>query len=161
MLLFPEVSAFPNNAQKSQHTNLIKLAYQPGDIFIDADKTRITQVISNLLSNAVKFTEANVNEKGGKERGIINISTEKIDHSMAVVSIKDTGIGIHPEIIPKLFTKFASKSVLGGIEAHGGKIWAENNKERKDATFSFSLHLADNDDKSYADENLSKTIEEK
>ena len=53
---------------------------------------------------------------------------------------------------------FISKSI---VEAHGGKIWAENNKEGKGATFSFSLHLADNDDKSYADENLSKTIEEK
>jgi signal transduction histidine kinase len=55
-----------NIAKKSQHANLIKLAYTPSDIFIEADKARITQVISNLLSNAVKFTEANVNEKGGK-----------------------------------------------------------------------------------------------
>jgi signal transduction histidine kinase len=69
------------------------LAYTPSDIFIEADKARITQVISNLLSNAVKFTESKVNEKGGKGGGIINISTEKIDDShQAIVSIKDTGI---------------------------------------------------------------------
>jgi signal transduction histidine kinase len=157
------------SAQKSQYANLIKLAYQPRDIFIEADRTRITQVISNLLSNAVKFTEAKVNKEEGKVRGIINIDAEKIDDSMAVVSIKDTGIGIDPEIIPKLFTKFASKSALGGtglglfisksiVEAHGGKIWAENNKDGKGATFSFSLHLADNNDKSYSDENKGSSL---
>jgi signal transduction histidine kinase len=159
-----------NTAQKSQYANLIKLAYQPRDIFIEADRTRITQVISNLLSNAVKFTEAKVNKEEGKVRGIINIDAEKVDDSrQAIVSIKDTGIGIDPEIIPKLFTKFASKSELGGtglglfisksiVEAHGGKIWAENNKEGKGATFSFSLHLADNNDKSYSDENKGSSL---
>ena len=82
-----------NIAKKSQHANLIKFTYTPSDIFIEADKARITQVISNLLSNAVKFTESKVNEKGGKGGGIINISTEKIDDShQAIVSIKDTGI---------------------------------------------------------------------
>jgi signal transduction histidine kinase len=159
-----------NTAQKSHYANLIKLAYQPRDIFIEADRTRITQVISNLLSNAVKFTEAKVNKEEGKVRGIINIDAEKVDEDrQAIVSIKDTGIGIDPEIIPKLFTKFASKSELGGtglglfisksiVEAHGGKIWAENNKEGKGATFSFSLHLADNNDKSYSDENKGSSL---
>jgi signal transduction histidine kinase len=159
-----------NTAQKSHYANLIKLAYQPRDIFIEADRTRITQVISNLLSNAVKFTEAKVNKEEGKVRGIINIDAEKVDDSrQAIVSIKDTGTGIDPEIIPKLFTKFASKSELGGtglglfisksiVEAHGGKIWAENNKEGKGATFSFSLHLADNNDKSYSDENKGSSL---
>jgi signal transduction histidine kinase len=159
-----------NIAQKSHYANLIKLAYQPRDIFIEADRTRITQVISNLLSNAVKFTEAKVNKEEGKVRGIINIDAEKVDDSrQAIVSIKDTGTGIDPEIIPKLFTKFASKSELGGtglglfisksiVEAHGGKIWAENNKEGKGATFSFSLHLADNNDKSYSDENKGSSL---
>jgi signal transduction histidine kinase len=67
-----------------------------------------------------------------------------------VVSIKDTGIGIDSEILPKLFTKFATKSDIGGtglglfiaksiVESHGGKIWAENNANGKGATFSFSL----------------------
>jgi signal transduction histidine kinase len=67
------------------------------------------------------------------------------------VSIKDTGIGIAPEIMPRLFTKFATKSERGTglglfisksiIEAHGGRIWAENNKDGKGATFSFSLPI--------------------
>ena len=68
-----------------------------------------------------------------------------------IVSIKDTGIGIHPEIMPRLFTKFATKSEKGTglglfisksiVEAHGGKIWAQNNSDDKGATFSFSLPI--------------------
>src|SRR5919202_1383784 len=115
----------------------VKLVYQPCDIFIEADKARITQVVSNLLSNAVKFTETNTNGKG--KRGTININIEK-DGSMAVVSIEDSGTGIDPEIKPRLFDKFASKSYQGTglglfisksiVEAHGGRIWAENNPEQ-------------------------------
>jgi signal transduction histidine kinase len=146
-----------NTAQKSHYANLIKLAYPPSDIFIEADRTRITQVISNLLSNAVKFTEAKVNEKGGKVRGIINIDAEKVDDShQAIVSIKDAGIGIDPEILPRLFEKFATKSYQGTglglyicksiVEAHGGKIWAENNNKNgigiQGATFTFSLPIS-------------------
>ena len=89
-----------------------------------------------------------------KERGIININTEEIDDDgQALVSIKDTGIGIDPGIMPRLFEKFASKSFQGTglglyicksiVEAHGGKIWAENNNMygERDATFSFSLPI--------------------
>ena len=135
---------------KSQRGDLIKLVYQPREIFIEADKARITQVISNILNNAVKFTEAKLNE-GEVERGIININAEK-DDDQAIVSVNDTGIGIDPGIMPRLFEKFASKSFQGTglglyickgiIEAHGGRIWAENNTGGKGATFSFSLPIA-------------------
>ena len=78
---------------------------------------------------------------------------EKADQKVVVVTIKDRGIGIDPEILPRLFTKFATKSNTGTglglficksiIEAHGGKIWAENNKDGKGgATFAFSLPLS-------------------
>jgi signal transduction histidine kinase len=128
----------------------VKLLYNPvegNNIIVDADRGRITQVVSNLLDNAVKFTE----------EGTIMVSTEvKNDSSsnnnnIAVVSVKDTGSGIDPEIMPRLFTKFTSKSHKGTglglfisksiIETHGGKIWAENNIDGKGATFSFSLPL--------------------
>jgi signal transduction histidine kinase len=114
------------------------------DIFIEADKARITQVIFNLLNNAAKFTE----------EGTISIRTsEKKDNNNdqkeVIVSIKDTGRGIHPEIFPRLFSKFAAKSETGTglglfisksiIEAHGGSIWAENNADHKGATFGFVL----------------------
>ena len=136
---------------ESQQADLIKLVYQPREIFIEADKARITQVISNILNNAVKFTESKLNE-GEVEMGIININSEKVDDDQAIVSINDTGIGIDPEIMPRLFEKFASKSYQGTglglyickgiIEAHGGRIWAENNTGGNGATFTFSLPIA-------------------
>jgi signal transduction histidine kinase len=73
------------------------------DIFLEADKGRINQVVSNLLSNALKFTKA----------GSIQVATEKKDTEV-VVSIMDSGTGIDPEILPRLFTKFATKSDTGG-----------------------------------------------
>ncbi|MFL6338603.1 MAG: sensor histidine kinase [Nitrososphaeraceae archaeon] len=109
---------------------------------VEADKGRIAQVIDNLLNNALKFTN----------EGTISVSVESKD-GQAIVSVKDNGQGIDPEILPKLFTKFASKSETGGtglglfisksiVEAHGGKIWAENNSDGKGgAAFSFSLPL--------------------
>ena len=81
--------------------NNIKLRYEPieNDIFIDADRSRLTQVISNLLRNAVKFTN----------EGTVTINAEKKEDHV-LVNIKDTGSGIDSEIEPRLFTKFATKS---------------------------------------------------
>ena len=120
-------------------------------IFVEADKARLTQVISNLLDNAIKFTK----------EGTTSIITKKNNRTCeAVVSIKDTGIGINLEISPRLFSKFASKSYQGTglglfiskaiVEAHGGRIWAENNNgtnnsednNKKGVTFSFTLPLS-------------------
>ena len=137
-----------NIAKKSQQADLIKLVYQPHDIFIEADKLRIIQVISNILDNAVKFSKANLNK--GMGVGIVNINAEKVD-DQAIVSINDSGMGIDPEIMPRLFEKFASKSFQGTglglyicksiVQAHGGRIWAENNIDGKGATFAFSLPI--------------------
>jgi signal transduction histidine kinase len=147
------VSSKQNHLQR----NVIKLLYAPTDIFVQADKARVTQVISNLLINAVKFTEAKANEgsddgdKGEVRGGIISINIEKVD-GQALISVKDSGIGIDPEIMPRLFEKFISKSYQGTglglfisksiIEAHGGKIWAQNNPDGKGATFTFSLPIS-------------------
>jgi signal transduction histidine kinase len=110
-------------------------------IFVEADKGRVAQVIDNLLNNAIKFTN----------EGTIFVSVESKD-GQVVVSVKDDGQGIDPSILPKLFTKFASKSGIGGtglglfisksiIEAHCGRICAQNNSDGKGATFSFSLPI--------------------
>jgi signal transduction histidine kinase len=118
------------------------------NITIEADKLRIYQVIFNLLSNAIKFT----NKVAGNS---ISIATVKdMENNQVIVSVKDTGEGIDHEILQKLFTKFATKSFEGTglglfisksiVEAHGGKIWAENNKDCKGATFYFSLPLTKN-----------------
>src|SRR5215213_5862467 len=137
----------------------IKLNYRSdGDVSVIADKNRIIQVISNLLTNAIKFT------KGG--RILVQLRKRKskkiANNNEVVVSIKDEGPGIDPSIMPRLFTKFASKSEKGIglglfisksiIEAHGGEISAKNNrvgrrKRRGDgsggdgAIFSFSLPI--------------------
>ncbi|MDQ3854630.1 MAG: sensor histidine kinase, partial [Thermoproteota archaeon] len=118
----------------------IKFEYAPRKIVVQADRMRISQVISNLLGNAVKFTK----------QGAVYISADNKD-GQVVVSVKDTGPGIDPEIMPRLFTKFTSKSQTGTglglfisksiIEAHGGRIWAENNKDKKGATVAFKLPL--------------------
>jgi len=122
----------------------LKLSYNPQVILIKADKGRISQVISNLLSNAVKFTR----------EGTILVGIKKDENNnSAVVRVKDCGQGIDSSILPRLFTKFATKSHKGTglglfiskgiIEAHGGKIWGENNPDGKGATFGFSLPITD------------------
>ncbi len=134
---------FKNEKSDDDNNNInnIKLEYRPKDIFVEADRVRVTQVISNLLNNSIKFTK----------EGKITITIEKKDDGeVVVISIKDTGIGIDSEMFPKLFSKFASKSYQGTglglficksiVEAHDGKIWAENNnQEKKGATFYFTL----------------------
>ena len=122
----------------------IKILYETKNIIVKADKERLSQVIFNLLSNAIKFTNG---ETGG---GNISIISEKKDNQI-IVSVKDTGSGIDPEILPRLFSKFTTNSYEGTglglfisksiIEAHDGKIWAENNSDGKGATFSFSLPI--------------------
>ena len=144
------IQDYPKQIEKENNSNTnVKLSYKPSAddklIVVEADKARIVQVISNLLSNAVKFTKG----KGS----MIFITTEKKQNQEVVVKIKDTGTGIDPEILPRLFSKFASKSYQGTglglyisksiIEAHGGKMWAENNNYNtygeKGATFYFTL----------------------
>jgi two-component system, OmpR family, sensor histidine kinase VicK len=122
----------------------LRLSYEPRDILLQADKSRIAEVFSNLLSNAIKFTP----------EGMVTITVEKdkinkTDNNNVIVSVKDTGQGIDVNLLPKLFTKFASKSYNGTglglfiskgiVEAHLGKIWGENNVDGIGATFSFSL----------------------
>jgi signal transduction histidine kinase len=119
------------------------IKYTPKDIIVNADKGRLSQVIANLLSNAIKFTD----------KGVITIKTSAADGEV-IASIRDSGSGIDPEIFPKLFSKFITKSDRGTglglfisksiIESHGGKIWAENNRFEPGATFYFSLPAVDN-----------------
>jgi two-component system, OmpR family, sensor histidine kinase VicK len=116
-------------------------------IFIQADRYRVAQLVANILSNALKFIK--------RYDGIVSISIEKKEdvaggQEVALVSIKDNGTGIDPDIFPRLFEKFASKSFKGTglglficrsiVEAHGGRIWAENNGD-KGATFHFTLPI--------------------
>jgi signal transduction histidine kinase len=114
------------------------------EVYLEADKRRISQVIYNLLHNAIKFTnEGSI---------IISVKRKVDDNKLIVVSINDTGKGIDSQIFPRLFSKFATKSEKGTglglfisksiVEAHGGRIWAQNNRDGKGATFAFSLPLS-------------------
>ena len=137
--------------QKIQNKNNIKLFYQShenDDIIIEGDRNRLSQVIYNLLNNAIKFTN----------EGSITVIVERKNNNSnnyneIHISIKDTGTGIHPDIFPKLFRKFATTSMTGGtglglfiskciIEMHGGRIWASNNiEDGGGSTFTFSLPI--------------------
>ena len=127
-----------------------KLNFKPFQetLLIEADKERISEVISNLLSNAIKFTKkgeifVSVDKKEGDNYGNYG--------NYALVTVRDTGEGIDSEILPNLFSKFITKSFEGIglglyiskyiVESHGGKISAGNNIDGKGATFSFSLPL--------------------
>lgn len=122
------------------------------DALIHADKERIIQVISNLLDNAIKFIE-----KDGWIRITLKISkgVSPNGYGYAEIIIKDTGSGISEEILPHLFSKFSTRSFQGTglglyiskniIESHGGSMWAENNNNGKDATFSFKIPLIKTD----------------
>ena len=127
----------------------VKLYFNPfkETLLIEADKERISEVISNLLSNAIKFT---------KEDAIF-ISIEKREddnndnNNYALVTVKDTGGGIDPEILPNMFSKFITKSFEGLglglyiskhiVKAHGGKIEGKNNDNGIGAEFGFTLPL--------------------
>jgi two-component system, OmpR family, sensor histidine kinase VicK len=137
-------------------------------IVVEADKIRIYEVISNLLVNAIKFTQKNSSsssdDDNSLDEGTITVFTAiksnqayKKDNTSSspeevIISIRDRGVGIDPDIQDRLFSKFVTKSETGTglglyiskgiIEAHGGRIWAENNVEGKGATFYFSLPLS-------------------
>jgi signal transduction histidine kinase len=137
-------------------------------IVVEADKVRIYEVISNLLVNAIKFTQKNsssdsddgnslgedtitvftaIKSNQAYKKGNTGSSDEEV-----IISIRDRGVGIDPAIQDRLFSKFVTKSETGTglglyvskgiVEAHGGRIWAENNTEGKGATFYFSLPLS-------------------
>ena len=121
----------------------VRIKFEPKDsIRVTGDKTRIFQVFSNLLNNALKFTDSGTI--------IINAQENQVTHE-AIITIKDSGTGIDPEIMSTMFSKFITKSKKGVglglyiakniVEAHGGKIDAYNNVNEKGATFIVTLPL--------------------
>jgi len=121
----------------------VRIEFKPSDkINIIADEEKILQVFANLLNNALKFTN----------KGVINISASHNEEAdKAIVTIRDSGSGIDPDIIPHLFSKFKTKSEKGLglglyisksiVDAHRGKIEAYNNPNSEGATFVITLPL--------------------
>jgi signal transduction histidine kinase len=138
---------------KEKYSQFPEISFQPekAGVYVQADKGRITQVISNLIDNAIKFAP----HQNGKLDIVVARSDsdnrEEEPNGNIIVSVKDNGTGIDPEVMPRLFSKFVTKSFSGTglglyvskniIEAHGGKIWAENNNDGNGATFYFSLPI--------------------
>jgi signal transduction histidine kinase len=118
----------------------VKIKYEPKKLMVKGDRERIQQIMSNLINNALRFTK----------EGAIIVKTQVID-GLAQITVKDTGSGIDPEIMPRLFQKFVTKSEKGTglglyisnsiVQALGGRMWAENNADGKGATFTFTLPL--------------------
>ncbi len=118
----------------------ISIRFEPATptLFIAADKTKVYEVISNILRNALEHSR-------GSAEGIV-ISLEK-SADQVIVKVRDDGGGIDPDILPRLFNKFVTKMGTGlglyisksYVEAHGGKIWAENNSDGHGSTFYFSI----------------------
>jgi signal transduction histidine kinase len=142
-----------NNKNKDTKAMQTKLVFQSKvkegeDIVVEADEERLTEVIDNILDNAFKFTDSY-----GRVRVSLEKKQEEQGQQHAIITIKDTGTGIDPEILPRLFTKFATKSHKGTglglyistniVEAHGGKLYAINNSGGKGATFTITLPLFD------------------
>ena len=164
-----DLTASPEYLRKHKS---IMILYQPKHVFIDADKSRLAQVISNLLGNSIKFTSEgsisitvevkrarynNNNIFDSPTAGTTTIADN--DGSEIVVCVQDTGRGIDAEILPNLFSKFTSNHSSGGtglglfvskgiIESHGGKIYAINNEDDQGrkigATFIFTLPIRNN-----------------
>ena len=143
------------NPSHSESSRAVGTAHRDSSLIVRADKFRLVQVITNLVGNSVKFCEEG-------DMISVSVSVENTVHDterrssgrgnkILVVRVKDTGRGIDPEILPKLFKKFVSKSEKGIglglfiskniVEAHGGEIWAEPISKEKGAAFSFTIPI--------------------
>ena len=156
-LILTLISQYKTSSSKDTETKNVNFLYiaEEQNLTIEADKELLYQVLDNLLSNAIKFTKRIDDGGANDDEAIITITTkrgESRDNNNIIVSVKDNGTGIDQEIMPRLFSKFATKSEAGTglglfiskniIKAHGGKIWAENNIDGKGATFRFTLPIS-------------------
>jgi PAS domain S-box-containing protein len=118
-------------------------------LWIDGDQTRVAQIIGNLLHNSAKFTEA-----GGKVSLLVE---ESASLQQAIIRVRDTGIGIAPEMAPRLFDGFTQADttldrgksglglglalVKGLVEMHGGTVSVESEGLGKGAEFTVCVPL--------------------
>jgi len=142
-IILPIVDRLRTQAERAGVTVEYTLPEGLADVL--ADEERVRQVVSNLLHNAIKFTSP-----GGK----IQISAEQVAHEV-VISVRDTGVGISSEDLPRVFERFykADRARSSGgtglglaiakhiVQGHGGRIWAQST-EGRGSTFSFSLPIA-------------------
>ena len=120
---------------------------RPGPIVVRGDANRLRQVVWHLLANAIKFTPRG---------GAIDVTIEK-DNDACITTVRDTGPGIDPEFLPRIFDRFTQADgsptrLAGGlgvglslvrelVERHGGEITATNNEDGPGARFAIRLPL--------------------
>ena len=126
----------------------LRLALPPDPVFVEADATRLAQVVGNLLQNAAKFTPA-----GGSVAAAVTVRDGR-----AEVSIRDTGVGMEPAEVERMFEPFAQAEqglartqgglglglalVKGLVELHDGSIKARSEGRGRGSEFVVSLPLA-------------------
>jgi two-component system phosphate regulon sensor histidine kinase PhoR len=151
-LLVPPVERLGPQAERAGLTIHVDLA--PDLPLILAEAERVQQVVTNLVHNAIKFTL-----QGGR----IDISAEP-DQGTMRITVRDTGVGIDPDDLPRIFERFykADRARSGGgtglglaiakhiVQVHGGQIWAESpwtdphtGEQKRGSAFTFSLLLAE------------------
>jgi PAS domain S-box-containing protein len=129
------------------HTHQLHVALPPEALYLDADPIRLAQVFANLLNNAAKYTE-----RGGH----IWLTAERHDGDV-IVSVRDTGIGIAANHLPRLFEMFSQAApalersqgglgiglalVRGLVELHGGSITAQSAGSGRGSEFTVRLPL--------------------
>jgi signal transduction histidine kinase len=134
-------------AAEAKQINL-RVIKTSGEALIQADIERFQQIIYNLVSNAIKFTE---------EGGEVELKVNQVN-SHCDIKIKDTGRGITPELLPRIFEKFSQGDrhlsgpqaglglglaiVKSLVELHGGEIFAESDGEGKGSTFTLTIPAA-------------------
>ena len=132
-----------------ERRQVLTAALEPEPVYVEADATRLEQIVSNLLNNASKYTE---------ERGSIWLTAER-QGDQAVIRVRDTGIGIPPAMQPRIFDLFvqaerALDRSQGGLgigltlvrrltEMHGGRVTAESQGQDRGATFRVWLPTRD------------------
>lgn len=128
-------------AERSQVRLSLDLPAELPPVYVDAG--RIEQVVTNLIHNAIKFTPS-----GGE----IRVSAAVTDAQFLTVKVTDTGVGIAPDDLPRVFERFykADRARSSGgtglglaiakhiVQAHGGRIWVES-RLGKGSTFFFTL----------------------
>jgi len=132
-----------NRARASSERHFIAGNFDPATPAVQCDPDRIAQVVANLVSNAVKYSP---------DGGDINV-TSSVNDGVVEVSVRDHGMGIAPEFVQRLFSRYeryekAGNKILGTglglaiarqiIEMHGGKIWVVS-ELGKGADFRFTL----------------------
>jgi len=146
LLIQDTVAEIKPNIDRSRLKFSFVVGEEGKDYRITADRDKLKQVIANIIDNSMKYTPSG--------SIVASLSRDKSTHKF-LFKVKDTGIGIAPEVLPKLFQKWSraengTKTNIRGtglglyvakqiVEAHSGRMWAESDGEGKGASFIVEL----------------------